>query len=168
MVTLSRRLAGSLRREASDDSGLRLLCAEAVARRWLRACGVPSWRSADPPGSKRRYGLLLPGWTRALVWPAREPMPSFDRMAEARCALAVSVKLRNAASGEVTGWIALEDLQRVPPREAQPVHPPLRPPGELPDRIGRRRFPTAVLALGLLRLLAAGEPDPPPFRYCWY
>ena len=162
MISLPERLLCKLRREAADAAGFRLLCAEAVARRWLGSRRVPTWRCPDPPGREDRYSLLLPGWSRALVGPADAPPPSFDRMAAARCQLAVAVALEGDDSGEVVGWTALEDLQRLPPQETPSAPPPLRPPGELPQRIGQPRFPTVVLALGLLRLLAAGEPDPPP------
>lgn len=164
MIGLSGRLLKTLRREAgSDPAGFRLLCSEAVARRWLAERNVPSWRSAEPPGAEGRYGLLLPGWRRAMVWPSDGRPPGFDAMAAAKCELGIAVGLAGGgSSGEVAGWLELADVPRIPPHQEPGDHPPLRPPHRLPPRIGRRRHPRLVLAAGLLRILAAGEPQPPP------
>ncbi len=164
MVMLSARLLNVLGREARGDAeALKALCAEAVARRWLAARGVPSWRSAEPPAAKERYSLLLPGWIRALVWPKDGPAPGFDRMAAGKCALGMEVSLdRRCKEGEVTGWLELVDLPRIPPHLEPDEQPALRPPGHLPGRIGERRFHRLLLAAGLLRILLVGEPDPPP------
>jgi len=164
MIGLSGRLLRTLRREAgSDPAGFRLLCSEAVARRWLGERDVPSWRSADPPGAEGRYGLLLPGWRRAMVWPSDARPPGFDAMAAAKCELGIAVGLDGeGTSGEVAGWLELADVPRIPPHLETGDAPPLRPPDRLPQRIGRRRHSRLVLAAGLLRILAAGEPAPPP------
>ncbi|MGM0626830.1 MAG: hypothetical protein ACQETZ_01590 [Candidatus Fermentibacterota bacterium] len=164
MIELSGRLLRTLRREAgSDPAGFRLLCSEAVARRWLAGRGVPSWRSAQPPAAEGRYGLLLPRWRRAMVWSSDEKPPGFDRMAAAKCELGIAVGLaRGGSSGEVAGWLELADVPRMPPHLEPGGPPPLRHPDRLAPRIGRRRHPRLVLAAGLLRILAAGEPQPPP------
>jgi hypothetical protein len=97
------------------------------------------------------------------VWPSDDPPPGFDSLAAAKCALGMEVALkRGGAAGVVTGWLELADVPRMPPH-LEPGDPPaLRPADRLADFIGRRRFEGLVVAWGLLRILVAGEPDPPP------
>jgi len=161
-VRVRRRLRLRLVREAGGNHALfRQLLAEAVTRRWLAQLGIPSWRTAEPPEASDRYSLLLPGWRRALVWPASMPAPGFDRMAAARCQLAVQAKL-SSGGGVVNGWLDLFDLPRLPPHLTPRGRPQLRPAETLPKVIGGSRHPRMRLLWGLVRILVGGEPEPPP------
>jgi hypothetical protein len=151
-ISLGRALVRRLRREArGDPSAFRQLEAEAVARRWLIRCGVPCWRSADPPGKDGRYSLLFADGSRALVG-LTDCVRDFDAMARARCSWLVLVDLPRPASGSAAGFVHLLDPG---------FTGSTRLPDDLPPLLGRCRRVRLSLLLGSVRLLLLGEPVPP-------
>ena len=147
-IRLSHRLVRRLRRESGGDrSILRLLTAEAVARRWLLEKGIPCWRSPEPPGSDTRYSLLFADGSRALVGIGHHP-EVFDAMAKRRCQWLILISISGPGSGSPSGFLRLG--------EVEPGDPEL-----LPGRLGRPRHFTRAFLLGTLRLLLSGERQPP-------
>jgi len=86
----------------------------------------------------------------------KSPKPNTrDRAAAACCAVTAAVESTEEGFFLFRGWLTLADLDLSRPATD------LRPPGKLPEFLGvARRFAAAYL-LGTLRLLAAGDPEPP-------
>lgn len=78
-----------------------------------------------------------------------------DRAAAACCAAVAAVETIGEGFFLFNGWLTLADM------DLSPGATPLRPPGELPAFLGVTRRFAAAYILGTLRLLLAGDPEPP-------
>ena len=144
----------AIRREIRDPEGRVVLASETWLRRWLLQNGVPCWGSPEAPGARHRWGLMTRDGTRILV--ERFPGPDTrDRAAAACCAVTAAVESPGENLFRLRGWLTLADMD-IPGGAAV-----LRPPGELPDFLGVTRSFAAAYILGTLRLLLAGDPEPP-------
>lgn len=161
---LLRRLAREARRAGVPGMG-ETLAAEAVARRWFLARGLPCWRTAQPPGAGNRYGIVFPSGRRALVVPTGTGGHSFERMASAKCDYLILVGLRNGRCGAVEGYFKLHDLRKPGDLLWAPDLETLEPRAieEFPELVRRPACFRRSCFLGSLRLLIGGElPVPPP------
>jgi hypothetical protein len=152
---LSRRALGRVNRETRDPSIREMLVSEAWLRKWLSLRGVPSWTAPSLPGASHRYGLLTRDGTRILVVP-RVTKTTIDDALGARCGITAVVNCTpGTGEGDLAGWLTLAGLQRLDAEER------MNPPGELPGFLGVPRRYVPVYIEGSIRLLLAGEPEPP-------
>jgi hypothetical protein len=159
-IRLPDRLMRRLRRESAGDAGfVRMLTAEAIARRWFLSERIPCWCSPDPPGTDGRYSLVFANGSRSMVDLPDGNGSSFDSMAKARCEWLVVVRLSGGQSGHPCGFLRIGESV-------------IRTPRLLRDLLVPPRFFTPAYLMGSLRMLVAGErgvPDPPdavPPRAC--
>ena len=109
------RLIKKLIREAgvSDTPDfLEVLLAEAVARRWFLSKRTLCWRTPQRPSGNGRYSLLFGSGRRAIVVPSGRRRVSFDVMANARCDYLLTVEMKDASSGYVSGFFYLFDIRK--------------------------------------------------------
>ncbi|OPL17601.1 MAG: hypothetical protein AVO35_09220 [Candidatus Aegiribacteria sp. MLS_C] len=161
---LLRKLAGEARR-AGVKGMSEVLAAEAVARRWLLALGLPCWRTAQPPDAVNRYGIVFHSGRRALAVPTGTGGCSFDRMASARCDYLLLVRLREGRHGTVEGYFMLHDLRKPGDLLWEPDLDALepRPMEGFPELAVKPSGFRRSYLVGTMRLLMRGElPVPPP------
>ncbi|MFO7626912.1 MAG: hypothetical protein R6V62_06620 [Candidatus Fermentibacteraceae bacterium] len=152
---LSRRALGRIDRETGDPSIRKALIAEAWLRKWLALRGVPCWTAPSLPGASHRYSLVTSDGTRILVVP-HVTAATMDEAAGARCGITAVVNcIPRTGEGDLPGWLTLAALQRSDAEEH------LNPSGELPGFLGVPRLYFAAYIEGSIRLLLAGEPEPP-------
>ena len=109
------RLIKKLIREAGGSDTpdfLEVLLAEAVARRWFLRERTLCWRTPQRPPDKGRYSLLFGSGRRAIAVPSGRRRISFDVMADARCDYLLTVEMKDASSGYVSGFFYLFDIRK--------------------------------------------------------
>lgn len=142
------------------------LCREAVAGRWLKKLGIPSWRNPVSPPEERpfntpRYGIMLADGSRFRVCPLKNALVSFDSVAAAKCFAVVAVFLENDfTSGRVAGYIPLGSIEHGMNR-LDFTGNGYGSPEEFAGMIrGNSGYLFRLLKFSL-RLLILGEPDAP-------
>jgi hypothetical protein len=171
-IVLKNRLLLKLRKESdSNREVLSSLCGEAVARRWLKTQGIPSWRNPVTPGIKRNsnyskgsgYSVMLTDGSRFLVCSYPSAVLSREKLAAAKCFAALAVKVNSSnTGGSVMGCIFLRDTEICEKQYSLDRHP-LRPASELPDFIADHAARSPGALLFSARLLLSGEPDAPEY-----
>jgi len=169
---LKKRLMLKLIKESGGNREvLSSLCRESVARRWLKAQRIPSWRNPVTPGARQSdnssnnsgYSIMLADGSRFLVCSYPSAVLSREKLAAAKCFAALAVKTNSdCTGGSVMGCIFLRDTE-VSEKRYNFKRMPLKPALELPGFIANRatRSPSAWLIN--TRLLLYGEPDAPEY-----
>jgi len=171
-VLLKKRLILKLRKESGGSREvLSSLCRESIARRWLKAQGIPAWRNPATPemqgvdNSSRGsgYSVLLADGSRFLVCSYPSAILSREKLAAAKCFAALAVKVNNDfTGGSVMGCIFLRDTE-VYKKRYNFNKIPLRPASELPGFIANHTAGSPGALLFSTRLLLSGEPDTPEY-----
>lgn len=169
-ITLAETKFKKLKKESrGNQSVLRNLCRESMARKWLKVNGIPSWRNPATPSEKTgentpidpRYSIMLADGSRFLVCSFPSPTLSLDMLAASKCFAALAVDLENDfRQGSIMGCLFLRDLSRSI-QSCDFEKGGLRSNWEFLDYPTAPKSYTSELIRFSIRLLLSGEPDAP-------